>query len=955
MKTPILGGYAVARSVNAADNRLMNLYPEATPEGGKSSGFLTRCPGYKYLMDVGSGPIRGLWQFASTMYVVSGIELYKVDTGFTATLIGSVSGAGPVSMSDNGEQLFIACNPRSYTYNFNTGAFAEITDEDFPGAVTVGFINGYFVFNEPNSQKVWITEYQNGASIDPLEFSYTDANPDLLISLMVNRNEIWMFGTTSTEVWYYSGDIDFPLARIQGAFNEIGCAAPYSPAKLDNTVFWLGSDPRGNAMVYKASGYGAQRVSTHGIEKVLQSYEYVGDAIGYSYQQEGHTFYVLTFPSANATWCFDVATNEWHERGSWKQGHYNRHRSNCQVNFNNKIILGDFQYGKLYEFDLEYYKDDVGTQRWVRSWRALPPNSNNLNRTAHHSLQVEMETGTKTILAATSAPIPPSPSTTLSYSAKWSENHTNPEVEITNSGHDISVLSSPASTSWLTARSIKTWLSGNYYFEITYTVKEAGEPFWIGAGEANYDWNQQVGLQIQRNAVGYLADSAGSVNNAVYNAGIQVDDLSAYGDANQGDVIMVAVECGDTAAWKTGGLMGGRVWFGRNGVWFNGDPATVTGGQSLFTGNGQPLTPYTAMVGAYSSISGTSTTQKLTANFGDSAFAYTIPDGFKAWNKQSPSTYNNLNTGYIAIGNGAVISVSGSTVTNPNGLLLTADFAVTNFSNTVGKTYFEVSGTLDVSSPGNPAGTNYPILSICEAGLDLLYNPGGFYPPPQTTYLYEGCGFVFLSTTPSVTAPITSIYWGQKWDSGTQSYVSNASAVLTGITECQPDNPNERVMVAIDFDAGKLWFGTKGTFSGDPVAGTDPAWTFTPNNELYVYMGLYAPSSIQNPTITGYFSPSGLLHPIPTGYNVFNSSGFSASSSERIPKVLLRWSDDGGHTWSNYHDKDLGALGEYWHRVIWRRLGMTNKLRDRVYELSGADPVKITITGAELMLSGTNS
>jgi hypothetical protein len=375
----------------------------------------------------------------------------------------------------------------------------------------------------------------------------------------------------------------------------------------------------------------------------------------------------------------------------------------------------------------------------------------------------------------------------------------------------------------------------------------------------------------------------------------------------------------------------------------------------LFTSNYQPSIPGTAIVVACATISGTSTTQKLTANFGDSAFAYAAPNGFEAWNKQSPSTYNTLNPDYIAINNGPIIAASSTTVSNSQGININADFAITNFSGTTGKIYFEVSGTLDVSSPGNPAGTNYPIFSLCEGGISLMYNPAGMLLPIAPTYQFEGCGITFLSTAIDVVTPITSILWGESWDSGTKSYFPNASAVLTGITDCQPDNPNERLMVAIDFDAGKVWFGTKGTFSGDPVAGTNPAWTFVPNNELYVYMGLYCPSAVQYPTITGYFSPSGLLHPIPTGYNVFNSSGFSASSSERIPKVLLRWSDDGGHTWSNYHDKDLGALGEYWHRVIWRRLGMTNKLRDRVYELSGSDPVKITITGAELLLSGTNS
>jgi hypothetical protein len=71
--------------------------------------------------------------------------------------------------------------------------------------------------------------------------------------------------------------------------------------------------------------------------------------------------------------------------------------------------------------------------------------------------------------------------------------------------------------------------------------------------------------------------------------------------------------------------------------------------------------------------------------------------------------------------------------------------------------------------------------------------------------------------------------------------------------------------------------------------------------------------------------------------------------------VMLRWSDDGGHTWSNEHWQGMGKIGKYGTRTIWRRLGMTTKLRDRVYEISGTDPVKITITGAELLLSNTNA
>jgi hypothetical protein len=73
------------------------------------------------------------------------------------------------------------------------------------------------------------------------------------------------------------------------------------------------------------------------------------------------------------------------------------------------------------------------------------------------------------------------------------------------------------------------------------------------------------------------------------------------------------------------------------------------------------------------------------------------------------------------------------------------------------------------------------------------------------------------------------------------------------------------------------------------------------------------------------------------------------------PQLLLRWSDDGGHTWNGERATSMGRVGQYGTRAIFRRLGMTTKLRDRVYEISGTDPVKVAIMGAELQLSGTAS
>lgn len=397
MKTPILGSAYVARSVNAADNRMVNLFPEVVPEGGKEPAFLQRAPGLQFQQTIGNGPIRGLWTHqtnGSDFYVVSGNSFYKL-TGLTSApqLIGYVSGSGPVSIADNGTQLFLACDPDGYIYNETTGAFGPITDPDFPGAGTVAYLDGYFVFNEPNSQKIWVTQLLDGTSIDPLDFASAEGSPDGVVAVLSDHRELWVFGADTTEVWYNAGNLDFPLSRIQGAFNEIGCAAPSSVAKMDNQIYWLGRDARGQGMVYRAAGYVGQRISTHAIEWQMQEYGNLESATAYTYQQDGHSFYVLNFPSANTTWVFDVATGVWHERAAFDNGQFNRHRSNNMCNFEGNIVVGDYQNGNIYTLDLTVFADHDQPQKWLRSWRALPTGANNLNRTIQHSLQLDCETG----------------------------------------------------------------------------------------------------------------------------------------------------------------------------------------------------------------------------------------------------------------------------------------------------------------------------------------------------------------------------------------------------------------------------------------------------------------------------------------------------------------------------------------------------------------------------------
>jgi hypothetical protein len=324
---------------------------------------------------------------------VSGDKFYKIQPDYTYTLLGTVAGTGPVSIADSGTQIFIACNPDAYVYTESTDTFVKITDPDFAGAKTVCYIDGYFAFNQPDSQIIWVTDILDGTAINPLAFAAAESSPDQVVAVVNNNREVWVFGQGTTEVWYDAATTPFPLAPIQGAYNEIGCLAPFSIAKLDNSLFWLGSDPRGYGIVYRNQGYTGKRVSTHAVEYAIQNYGDISNAEAYTYQDEGHAFYFLNFPDANATWVYDVATGAWHERASWNNGSFTRHRGQCQMNFNSETIVGDYENGNIYALDLDVYADNGAIQKWVRSWRPLPPNQNNLKRTAQHTLQLTCESG----------------------------------------------------------------------------------------------------------------------------------------------------------------------------------------------------------------------------------------------------------------------------------------------------------------------------------------------------------------------------------------------------------------------------------------------------------------------------------------------------------------------------------------------------------------------------------
>lgn len=235
----------------------------------------------------------------------------------------------------------------------------------------------------------------SGDGFDPLDIASKVGSPDPIVTLGVMHSEIWLIGQLTTEIWYNAGAADFTFQRLPGTFIEHGCIALYSFAKHDLTVFWLSQDREGQGIVIMGENYKAYRISTHAIEYAIASYSTISDAIGYVYQQEGHVFYVLTFPTANKTWVYDKAAQLWHERNSLDpvNGYLNRHISNTSANAYGKNVVGDYQNGNLYAFNLNTYTDNGNPIPRIRSFPHILDDD---NRILYKSFTADIECGNDT-------------------------------------------------------------------------------------------------------------------------------------------------------------------------------------------------------------------------------------------------------------------------------------------------------------------------------------------------------------------------------------------------------------------------------------------------------------------------------------------------------------------------------------------------------------------------------
>jgi hypothetical protein len=369
-----IGGAYLARSPNQNAQRCINLYVEgdSTPgtiltaanhERGKAPAMLLGTPGLRRFCTLpAAGGVRGLSASSGgRAFAVCGSTLYELLAGGTFLARGTLtSTSGVVSLADNGLQLILVDGtPAGYLFTLSSNAYAPIVSDAFYGADRVAFFDQYFVLNRPGTQQIYVSSLLDGATYAGLDFASAESVPDRIVAHEVERRELLVLGTRSGEVWFNAGTADFPLAPIQGTAFPYGCAAPQSLRAMGQ-FYWVGQDAHGAGLVLRLQGYQPERISTHALEFALQGYARIDDAIGYTMQREGHSWYVVNFPSAGATWAFDVATKLWSQLADVESatGLFTRSRveHHCFA-FNKHLVAGALD-GRVYESSYDVFTLD---------------------------------------------------------------------------------------------------------------------------------------------------------------------------------------------------------------------------------------------------------------------------------------------------------------------------------------------------------------------------------------------------------------------------------------------------------------------------------------------------------------------------------------------------------------------------------------------------------------------
>ena len=327
IKLNLAGGDSRHKSRDVSAQARVNWIPEIQNyEGAVEQWVLVDAPGSATWLDTGAaGRCRGLYKAGNgNLYGVWGQTVYEIrEVGgvMTATSRGDIaSNNSPVYMADNGEHMALADGNAIWLHEL--GGSDDIAQASIPmtGPSHIVFLGGYLVVIATGGSleergRIWWSALYTATSWPALNYANAEGFSDPLLALAVRRGDLWLLGPSSYEVWSQTGDVNLPFSRVGASQTGFGCAAPNAVAVIGNEILWVGGSKAGADAVFMSAGYEAKAISDVTISQYLATAS-VGDAVSWTYQAEGHTYYLIDLSAEGTTLCFDLSTGRWHRRES---------------------------------------------------------------------------------------------------------------------------------------------------------------------------------------------------------------------------------------------------------------------------------------------------------------------------------------------------------------------------------------------------------------------------------------------------------------------------------------------------------------------------------------------------------------------------------------------------------------------------------------------------------------
>lgn len=329
--------------------RIVNGYAKIAPKG-KQQTPIYGTPGLVLWCSGLNGAIRGRLVMKGTPYVVAGTKLYSINSAGTETELGDIPGSDLVDMAGDGTNVVVVAGGEIYVWNGST--LAAVTDPDAPSASSVEWIDGYFAFSETDAESYFISALDDPTAYDALDFASAEWKPDNLRKILAVRRTGYMLGVDTIEAIQNVGAADFPFARYEDVFIDVGVIGRDAAVSTNDALYFLASDKT----VRRLDGLTATPISDDAVKDIIDGWSDASLTVASAHIWENRL--MIGFRNPDGAIFYDQSTERWHERRSYgSETTLYRHMMTAYGH----VLCCSASEGKIYRYSKTAYDEDGET------------------------------------------------------------------------------------------------------------------------------------------------------------------------------------------------------------------------------------------------------------------------------------------------------------------------------------------------------------------------------------------------------------------------------------------------------------------------------------------------------------------------------------------------------------------------------------------------------------------